>query len=139
MSDTLPFGITNARTTDPDTSHEAADAGTAARAAALCAQILTVLEQHPLQGRTGYEVAQALGIGTHDAIKRLSDLGRQGLAHAPGPKRMSPESHKRQRVWVPGPDPSPKPARDRLGELETELAELRSQFEDFKRMVAQWR
>jgi len=86
-----------ARNSDPETSKEAAASITKdGSRESQCQKILAVIQNQP--GCIPGEIAQELGILTHQAIKRISDLENQGLV-IPGKPRVWSGSKKKQRSW----------------------------------------
>lgn len=128
----LPFGETHARSGDPDTSKAAAFAAEDL-AAAHCSLIATVINQHRCTGATAAEISQALNgqLTVHEIGKRLPDLERQGVAHPCPLERVSALSGRKQRVWLPGRDPKPKPKAlsltERVAALEARIADLETE------------
>ena len=82
-----------ARTTDPVTSHEAAQAINGRRAS-LKAQCLGCILASP--GLTAGEIGEATGLGHQRVWRRISDLKNDGLIE-PGPPRMW--HGRRQLTW----------------------------------------
>lgn len=87
-----------ARSTDPGTSHQAADEITASgRRQTLAEQCLEVVRTQP-PGLTAGEIGEVSGLG-HDRVwRRLSDLKNQGKIEAGEPRRWH---GKAQVTWYP--------------------------------------
>jgi DNA-binding IclR family transcriptional regulator len=69
---------TLARTTDPHTSHDVAEAVTTS-GKAQAHRALALREVRALPGQTSGELAAAAGLERHEAARRLSDLKNAGL------------------------------------------------------------
>lgn len=97
-----------ARSTDPDTSHEAARAITTSdRRASLKRQCLAYITAHP--GRTAGEIGEGTGLG-HDRVwRRISDLKNEGLVQPGRPRRWH---GKAQETWWPVVITGDPPKRD---------------------------
>jgi hypothetical protein len=76
-----------ARSTDPHTSHDAAEAVTSGKAQAHRA--LALREVRALPGQTSGELAAVAGLERHEAARRLSDLKNAGLVLQGAPRRCS--------------------------------------------------
>jgi hypothetical protein len=85
---------TNARSTDLDTSK---DAARSIRPNALLHKILKHLRE--VGPRTGIEVAIDLGLEHHQCQKRVSDLKRLKLIQDTGDRRLNPISGRSSAVW----------------------------------------
>jgi len=87
------------RTTDPATSHLAAEAitvsGRRESQVKLCA---AAVKEHP--GATAYEVGEFHGLGHWCATKRLSDAFRWGLVDK-GVPRLNEATGRQQTTWWP--------------------------------------
>lgn len=126
MSDTLPFGFTHARATDPATS-KAAAASAIDIAEGHCAVIHSALRRFPVSGATVSDLARLLPhLSRHQINKRLPDLRMQGLAHATKETREGATGRAEQ-VWLDGPDPDPQPRKpttaQQIADLERRVAE----------------
>jgi transcription initiation factor IIE alpha subunit len=86
----------NARHTDPHTSHAAA-ARVREFASGHIATILDCLERHG--PATADEIAGRVGLLAHQVNKRLSDCQRKGLARPTGVCRLS-AAKRLERVWT---------------------------------------
>ena len=91
-----------ARTADPATSHQAAEAITkSGQRQSQCEQILAVIQCQP--GAIAGEIADETEnpkLLTHEVIKRIHDLEVKGLV-IPGASRRWAGSGKMQRRWFP--------------------------------------
>jgi len=91
---TLPFAMTHARTSDPDTSHAAAESAVQF-ATTHKGRILAELKRRP-SGASW--IADALGMERGQVNKRLADLRNDELASTSG--TIESRSGRRERVWI---------------------------------------
>ena len=117
----------HARTTDPSTSHEAADlAGDLARDQVR--RCVAALYNAGPRGLTTHELADYLGIAAEKLTKRTSDCVRQGFAF-PGEARRSGPANRRCTAWVHSRfgngEPHETRSTGRVADLEAEVEQLR--------------
>lgn len=87
------------RTTDPATSHLAAEAiSVSGRRASQVRLCVATVAAHP--GATAYEVGEISGLGHWSATKRLSDAWRVGLVEK-GEPRFNEATRRHQITWWP--------------------------------------
>ena len=116
----------HARTTDPSTSHEAADlAGDLARDQVR--RCVAALYNAGPRGLTTHELADYLGIAAEKLTKRTSDCVRQGFAF-PGEARRSGPANRRCTAWVHSRfgngEPHETRSTGRVADLEAEVERL---------------
>ena len=87
-----------ARTTDPDTSHEAAARHSASGARSTNAQRV-LAAMLPGQPETFREIALRCGLDPVETMRRLNDLRCAGLVEV-GPKRECRIARTRMQTWV---------------------------------------
>lgn len=88
-----------ARKTDPNTSHQAAEAITKnGQRGSQCKDIFDAIQAKP--GSIPGEIAAKIGLLSHEVTKRIHDLEVKGLV-VPGTERRWAGSGKNQRSWWP--------------------------------------
>lgn len=87
-----------ARSSDPQTSHAAADQIERTSATDHRRRLLAAVLSHP--GLTCAELARQVGLDRHQCGKRLPELRQSGLIDN-GPARVCSIAGSRQMVWVP--------------------------------------
>jgi hypothetical protein len=92
----------NYRSTDPDTSRQAAEMVTAIGARAdHVGRIIRAVRVHP--GRTSAELAQLTGLERHEAARRTADAEHQGSIHKGAP-RVCSVGGRSAVTWWPTPN-----------------------------------
>lgn len=93
--------MATARTTDPPTSHLAAEKAelTAPGIRQIC---LAEVKRNP--GQTAAEIAASVGIDPYAASRRLPELEKAGLVHK-GESRICRVKNSKCTTWLPGPKP----------------------------------
>jgi predicted ArsR family transcriptional regulator len=96
--DLLDFTRTHARTTDPQTSHDAAKSAVGL-AAAHRAKILGYLKSISPSGAIYQDIASAVGLEPHAVARRLPELQQAGLAR-PLDATAVTRSGRQARLWA---------------------------------------
>ena len=86
----MAFALTHARTNDPDTSHDAADAarGLAKHHKAIIVDVLV------FEGLTSAEISERCGLTYWQVTRRVSDLKHDGAVIDSGERRLTPNGRK---------------------------------------------
>jgi hypothetical protein len=90
---------TQARRTDPQSSHTAAQNADSSKAANIRRLCLQTVVNKP--GATSAEIADALGIDRHDAARRLPDLRKAGKVCNGHPRRCRVSGADDSLTWYP--------------------------------------
>ena len=98
------FDRANARRSDPDTSHNAADNMTEVRLSELAQAALICIGRHP-EGITAQDMAVETGYDHNTISPRLRPLANKGLIHDSGERRIPVGKHRPTIVWKIGPKP----------------------------------
>ena len=89
-----------ARTTDPQSSHEAAAEHTASgRRESHVARVTNAVRSRP--GHTGREIAQRLGMDYHETVRRLNDARQRGVIYQGDRRHCRAGSRGRVVTWWP--------------------------------------
>jgi hypothetical protein len=99
MNNPTTTGEAFARTTDPATSHEAADSLKEAGASELEKKVYEAIHSTGINGATGHEIVALTGLPWSSATPRLAPLRRKGLIRPTFPRRPGP-SGRACIVWV---------------------------------------
>jgi len=91
-----PLG--HVRTSDPDTSHEAASINELGKKTQ-CRMIYGIINARIL-GATCAEIVTATGWEHQSVSRRITDICQQGFVRDSGTRRPNPRSGRRQIVWV---------------------------------------
>lgn len=123
MQDELDlFGEALARSTDPGTSHAAAEAVEGTTAARMERKVLEGLAQYP-DGLTCHELVEVTGIPYESVTPRIKPLRAKNLVLDSGLRRSKPGSNRLQIVWIrANPAVDTAPATNRLPPVAGEAA-----------------
>jgi MarR family len=88
-----------ARTSDPDTSQEAADSLTAQTVGARCQELYNLIVAHPRAGLTVHDLVAITGYDRGNTARRITDLRQAGLIVDSGRRRRHANGRK-SIVWT---------------------------------------
>jgi hypothetical protein len=88
-----------ARTSDPDTSQEAADSLTPQTVGARCQELYNLIAAHPRAGLTVHDLVAITGYDRGNTARRITDLRQAGWIRDTGVRRLGP-SGRRSIVWA---------------------------------------